>query len=71
MNRARGALVPDGCWTAKVWARGALVLDGCWTAKVRARGALVLDGCWTAKVLDLGKEPKVENSVAGLQIQFY
>ena len=55
MNRARGALVPDGCWTAKV----------------RARGALVLDGCWTAKVLDLGKEPKVEKFVAGLQIQFY
>ena len=45
-------------------ARGALVLGG-WTAKVRARGALVLGG-WTAKVLDLGKEPKVENSVAGL-----
>ncbi len=46
------------------WARGALVLGG-WTTKVRARGALVLGG-WTAKVLDLGKKPKVENSVAGL-----
>ena len=69
MNRARGALVLGG-WTAKVRARGALVLGG-WTAKVRARGALVLGGCWTANVLDLGKEPKVEKFVAGLQIQFY
>ncbi len=63
MNWARGALVLGG-WTTKVRARGALVLGG-WTAKVGARGALVLGG-WTAKVLDLGKEPKVENSVAGL-----
>jgi hypothetical protein len=38
---------------------------GGWTAIVRARGALVLGG-WTAKALELGKEPKVESSVAGL-----
>jgi hypothetical protein len=46
------------------WAKKAMVVGG-WTAKVRARGVLVLGG-WAAKTLDFGKEPKVENSVAGL-----